>query len=609
MRIGKTTLSPVAFYSEPLWAFLISYRVFLVTWRVIELSLIAFRFLIIRAPFLIVWTRLPIVRNISIPHLVKLQRIMEPRREKRIGIAGGRSGTKALDQYESLEMMAAGLGDLGSSVKPRSWFQDIVGVTLRGLITELGSVFIKLAQIMSMRPEIPPFLREELALIQDRLPALPRKEVKTILERELKRPVNDVFEWVADQPIAAASLASVYHAKLKTGEEVALKIQRPFLQGIVALDTIIILKLIVGLANLLLPQLRKTDITIFTLSFQTAIKREINFELEGHIQETCREYILNDPVYSRYMKIAQVYFDYTTTKLLTMEFVKGYVRWDDLLSLSPDEIWELVTMRIPGYPEDEPAHFLYLASRFPISLAWQTGIFHGDMHLANVMALRPENLGDNWRIFLCDFGMYESLPVGSEQLEALVEILEGIFWGDADLLVDAVQHTHVMTGARLTDVDWEPLQAAMRDFQRTWWEPSSDELGTRLRTRRAHEEGGWTKHFLSQLTAMVGLGVVLPYWAWLAIKSYVYEEEMGMAFFGSSYDWAGSICDPLAVLFEKEAVLRVFDQTNVFQIDDSINYLKHSLPRGKDYEKVINGLCPILNADKARYSWAKPPAP
>ena len=478
----------------------------------------------------------------------------------------------------------------------------MVGVTLRGLITELGSVFIKLAQIMSMRPELPPFLREELALVQDRLPAMPRQEVEIILKRELKRPMEEVFEWVEEEPVAAASLASVYHAKLMTGEEVALKIQRPFLQGIVALDTVIIMKLIVGLINLLLPQVRKTDITIFTLSFQSAIKREINFELEGHIQEACRDFIEHDPIYRRYMKVANVYFDYCTTKLLTMEFVKGYVRWDDLLSLTPEEIWELVTMRIPGYPEDEPAHYLYLASRFPISLAWQTGIFHGDMHLANVMALRPENPGENWRIFLCDFGMFESLPVGSDELTALVEILEGIFWGDANLLVDAIQHTHVMTGARLSDVEWEPLRAAMTDFQRTWWEPSPDELGTRIRTRRPHEEGGWTKHFLNQLTAMVGLGVVLPYWAWLAIKSYVYEEEMGMSFFGSSYDWAGSICDPLAVMFEKESVMRVFDQTNVFQVGSTLDYLKYCLPRGRDHEKVLQGLGPILNGGKEKQS-------
>ena len=602
MRVGKINISPVAFYSEPVWAFLISYRVILVTWRVLELSFVSARFLFIRAPFLIAWTRLPLTKNITIPWLRNLQNIMAPRRERRVGIAGGRGGVKALDQYESLDNLAAGLGDLAAGVKPRSWFQDMVGVTLRGLITELGSVFIKLAQIMSMRPELPPFLREELALVQDRLPAMPRQEVEIILKRELKRPMEEVFEWVEEEPVAAASLASVYHAKLMTGEEVALKIQRPFLQGIVALDTVIIMKLIVGLINLLLPQVRKTDITIFTLSFQSAIKREINFELEGHIQEACRDFIERDPIYERYIKVANVYFDYCTTKLLTMEFVKGYVRWDDLLSLTPEEIWELVTMRIPGYPEDEPAHYLYLASRFPISLAWQTGIFHGDMHLANVMALRPENPGENWRIFLCDFGMFESLPVGSDELTALVEILEGIFWGDANLLVDAIQHTHVMTGARLSDVEWEPLRAAMTDFQRTWWEPSPDELGTRIRTRRPHEEGGWTKHFLNQLTAMVGLGVVLPYWAWLAIKSYVYEEEMGMSFFGSSYDWAGSICDPLAVMFEKESVMRVFDQTNVFQVGSTLDYLKYCLPRGRDHEKVLQGLGPILNGGKEKQS-------
>ena len=114
MRVGKINISPVAFYSEPVWAFLISYRVILVTWRVLELSFVSARFLFIRAPFLIAWTRLPLTKNITIPWLRNLQNIMAPRRERRVGIAGGRSGVKALDQYESLDNLAAGLGDLAA---------------------------------------------------------------------------------------------------------------------------------------------------------------------------------------------------------------------------------------------------------------------------------------------------------------------------------------------------------------------------------------------------------------------------------------------------------------------------------------------------------------
>ncbi|MDY6833582.1 MAG: AarF/UbiB family protein [Chloroflexota bacterium] len=219
-----------------------------------------------------------------------------------------------------------------------------MGGIIRGLVTELGSVFIKFSQIMGMRPELPPFIREELTQVQDKMPGMPEAQVRSTLEKELMKPVEELFEWIDYKPVAAASLAVVHHAKLRDGREVALRVQRPFLPGIVALDTIIVLRILLGGLRLLLPQIRKTDLTFFTLSFEGCIRREIDFDLEGHVQERCWQAMQASQQTADYMVIAQVYLEYTSNKLLTMEFIPNLMRVDELFEkCTPDELWALLT--------------------------------------------------------------------------------------------------------------------------------------------------------------------------------------------------------------------------------------------------------------------------
>ena len=443
MRIGGITLSPVALYSQPLWDISYAYRAILIAWRLAELGLMAARFLFIRAPFLLVWTRLPLTKDITLPGTYgNLQRILGPSREAKLNVAGGRTGQMPfLDAYQSAEDVKKQQEFLRQIVKPPSATRVAIGGVIRGLVTELGTVFIKFAQILSMRPELPPFLREELALVQDKVPGLPEDEVTTILERELMAPVQETFEWVNYTPVACASLAVVHHAKLRTGQDVALKIQRPFLQGIVALDTIIILDVVLGIAGLILPRIRKTDLTFFTLSFQSSLQREINFDLEGCIQEKAREAMMASQQTSDFMKIAEVYPEYTTSKLLTMEFVHNLVRVDELFDkLEPEEIWELLTTQVPGFGS-LPVHILLLGCRFPMQLGWQGEFFHGDLHLGNIMFVKPKDSEDHWRYFLCDYGMYEDIPREGYRLVML--LLWGILCGYPDMVTDALKALHV----------------------------------------------------------------------------------------------------------------------------------------------------------------------
>ena len=610
MRIGGITLSPVAFYSDPLWNISYAYKTFLLTWRILELSFITARFLLIRAPFLLVWTRLPMTKDISLPGPYKdLQGILAPEREAKVAVAGGRAGTmQMVDRYRSIEDVEREQAFLRTIIKPPNPINVAIGGVIRGLVAELGSVWIKLAQIVSMRPEVPPFIRQELAMVQDRLPGVPPKEVKTILERELMKPVGDIFEWVNYEPIAAASLASVHHAKLRTGEEVALKIQRPFLQGIVALDTVIILNILLGSLRLLFPKRRQTDLGFFTLSFESALKREINFELEGHIQEIARDAMMKSEQTADYMIIAKVFFEHTTTKLLTMEFVHGIVRIDDLFDLPAEDIWEVITTKVPGMADDLPVHILVLGSRFPMHLGWTGGLFHGDLHLANIMAVRPRHQEDHWRFFLCDFGMFED--VSRKQFRAVTMLLWGLLAGEPERALDGLIYCHLEAGGKLSDVDWKSMYTDFLNFGRMWVEKDpEEESGMKIRQSKLHE-GGITRHLLALLySRILGGGLQLPYWLWLVLKSYLYEEEAGASVMGGSYDWWGWIFDQYSVRIEKDSVLTLCDRTNVFTMKEIPDALEPILIRGSDCENVTRGLAAILDEIKQEQIPIIPTAP
>ena len=600
MRIARVTVSPVAFYTEPLWKLSYAYRTILVLWRLAELTFVAGRFLLIRAPFLLAWTRLPMTKSITLPGWYGvLQSILSPERESKVGVAGGRTDTynpKAWEFYGSPEDIRKEQEFIRSVVKPPGPVKVAMGGVIRGLVTEWGTVFIKFAQIVSMRPELPDFIREELSSVQDKLPGLPEKQVNAILEKELMKPVGEVFEWVNYTPIAAASLGAVYHAKLRHGEEVALKIQRPFLPGIVTLDTLIILKLGLGTLSLILPLIRKTDLTFFTLSFERGMNREINFQLEGRIQELSRQSTLESEHMKQYIKIARVYEQYTTKKLLTMEYVRGLVKISDLLfELSPEEVWDILSYKVEGLPPEVAGQVIILIGcRFPMHLSWAGGPFHGDLHLANIYLTRPEQPGAHWKLFLCDFGMFEDLT--REQLGAFTTLWWGVLGCVPSRSIAALQYMHLEAGGKLTDLDWGQLYFDLLNFGRCWqMELPGDEAGFGLRNSQLHE-GGVTRQLLGFLYGKIlGGGLRLPYWFWLAVKSYLYLEDTGMGVTPSG-DWWGWIFDQYAVRREKDGVLRLFDETNVFTYNEALEDMKYVLgDRGRDYEKVLTAMPKLLD--------------
>ena len=403
-------LSPVRLYHPAPWGWLYSYRITLVTLRIVELSFISTKYALFRAPLLVAWTRLPWLKDRRPPYR-ELAEVLAPTQGRpSLTLGAGQLGTdlsEAQDVGDTSQLMT----DFLAAVKPPSRFWSVFGCTIRGLFIELGPAFIKFGQILSMRDEIPPTVKKEFQLLQDKLPPMGWKEVRARLERELGKPVEAVFEYVEEAPIAAGSLAQVHKAKLRLQQqEVALKIRRPYLEGIVALDTVIICDLYFGLLNRLLPLLHKsTDTRLFTSSYRESLEQEIDLVLEARNQEKYRKLVMSHPIYRQTNFVAAVCPEYTTSKLIVMEFVHGLHRMDRLIDeLTPEQLLEFATTKVEGYPPEVPLQLIFAQMSLCIQGIVHWGFGHGDYHLGNLYALAPTSEGQRWKIFLCDFPMNES---------------------------------------------------------------------------------------------------------------------------------------------------------------------------------------------------------
>jgi len=251
---------------------------------------------------------------------------------------------------------------------------------LRMAFEELGPTFIKLGQILSTRPDLVPLdLVQELARLQDNVPPFPFAEVKTIIEQELQRPLETVYTEFEETPMAAASIAQVHRAKLLSGEEVAVKVQRPGIRKMIAED----LAILYHLATLLerhIAELALYRPTLIVEEFARTIRREINFYVEvAHAERFAGQFRNHPGLY-----IPRVFRFATTDRLLTMEYVEGI------------KISDITLLNEKGYDRKFLAS---LGTDLIFEQVFIHGFFHADPHPGNLFIL-PGNV-----ICYLDFGM------------------------------------------------------------------------------------------------------------------------------------------------------------------------------------------------------------
>ncbi|WGV28496.1 ABC1 kinase family protein [Halotia branconii] len=271
---------------------------------------------------------------------------------------------------------------------------------LRELLTRLGPTFIKVGQALSTRPDLirKDFL-EELVKLQDQLPPFDNAIAYRIIETELDRSISESFSELSPTPVAAASLGQVYRGRLVTGEEVAVKVQRPHLRPVITLD----LYLMRWAASWLAPWLPLNlghDLTLIVDEFGTKIFEEIDYINEGRNAEKFASNFRND----LQVKVPIIYWRYTNTHVLTLEWIDGFKLTD--------------TKRIREVGLD-PEGIIKIGVTSGLQQLLEHGFFHADPHPGNLFAM-PDG-----RMAYIDFGMMDQLeePTKETLVDALVHLV------------------------------------------------------------------------------------------------------------------------------------------------------------------------------------------
>lgn len=251
---------------------------------------------------------------------------------------------------------------------------------IRLFIESMGTTFIKLGQIASTRGDLlPPELIKELEKLQSHVPSFPSDDVKTIIEESLGASMDEIFMIFDDDPVGSASIGQVHRAMLLSGEDVAVKVQRPNIEKTVRTD-LEILRHLATLAESNLEWARNYQVTDMIDEFSTALLNELDYTIEARSMERIGKTHRHD---SRVV-IPGIHWDYTTKEVLVMDFIKGTPinQFDKLDALNIDRSQVADTLAKAIFKQ-----------------IFEDGYFHGDPHPGNVSVLNDGSL-----VFL-DFGM------------------------------------------------------------------------------------------------------------------------------------------------------------------------------------------------------------
>jgi ubiquinone biosynthesis protein len=316
---------------------------------------------------------------------------------------------------------------------------DPVGVRLRRVLETAGGVYVKLGQIAATRIDmVPPEVAEELAHLQNQVAAEPAESIRPVLEAELGTSVEKVFVEFDWDPLAAASIGQTYVARLRTGEPVVVKVQRPRINDVMERD-LAALALLANFAQ------RRTALGQGVRSgemlaqFATSLRQELDFGREADAMEEMTLVLgASSPV-----RIPRVYREYCTRRLLVQERFEGF-------TLADSE-----QLDIAGVDRERLAEELL---RSMLDQVLRAGFFHADPHPGNVFAFRDGKLG------LIDFGAVGRLD--QLQQAAVVDMLAAIVRGDVSLLRDGIERVADMTEAVSADRLERALARLMADHLR-----------------------------------------------------------------------------------------------------------------------------------------------
>lgn len=362
--------------------------------------------------------------------------------------AAGRHRDRAVDVFpdepavvapgEKFQLTSAGrrwrIGEIFKLLRKYEVWNDITPVRLRCLLEELGPMFVKMGQILANRSEIlPQRFCDELGKLRTDVDPVPFDTIRECLAAEYRRPLDEVFSWMDEEPLGSASLAQVHRARLVTGEDVAVKVQRPGAQQIMAQD-IDIMRSIVRVASHFVKTDQFVDLHDVVEELWESFREETNFIMEARNLEDFYEFHVD----TRDISCPRPYLRWCTEHIVVMDYVDG-------ISISdPDELVRA------GYSlKDVGAKIVEDYS----TQVLDDGFFHADPHAGNII------LHDGV-VYFIDLGMVGRMS--SHDRLIVKDIIYSVAEGDVPKLKDSLMRFAVSRGdsesldhaAFLNDLDY-----------------------------------------------------------------------------------------------------------------------------------------------------------
>ena len=295
---------------------------------------------------------------------------------------------------------------------------------MRMAFEQLGPTFVKLGQLLATRPDLIPIeYSQEFRKLHDQVPGVPFEEIEAMLNTHFGAPLSEIFADFEREPMAAASIAQVHRARLKSGSEVVVKVQRPGIERVIQED-LQILKSLAELAERYIPEARPFNPRGIIAEFGRSMELETNFIIEANNIRRFQINFAGEPE----VKIPKVYSEYTGKRVLVLEALQGIP-----LSQRGALLQEGV----------DPEEVVRRGLKAYLKGVFSDGLFHGDLHAGNVLLL------PNGQIGLIDFGIVGRLNRKTQA--ALAHMFLALFEEDYDRL--AYLYVDLAPFAERIDID------------------------------------------------------------------------------------------------------------------------------------------------------------
>lgn len=298
---------------------------------------------------------------------------------------------------------------------------------LKDAFIELGSTFIKVGQFISSRPDLlPEDFTEVLSELQDSLPQIPFYDIKASIEKELRNPIEKIFKYISPECLASASIGQVHKAGLLNGQEVVLKIQRPNLKNLFYQD-LAILRCLAAYFERYTELGKEREWVAIIDEIGKTLFEEINFIQEGRNADKFRKNLK----YEERIYIPKIFWQFTTKKLITIEFVPG-IKITDVDTLKQNNLDPKELARILVY-----AYFKQF---------FEDGFYHADPHPGNIVVKKDGT------IVFYDFGMVARL--NENVRKELASVLVSIIGNETDTLLRTLKKLELIN----SEADVRPIK-------------------------------------------------------------------------------------------------------------------------------------------------------